>query len=104
MTPPGGYFANIAGIAVGAVVSFLISAFLLKMFGKDSSLEEAQAQVAASKAASKGQAVSGSSTGAAVSANDVKKIVLCLRRRYGFLCHGRDDAPEQAERRWHHGY
>ena len=75
MTPPGGYFANIAGIAVGAVVSFLISAFLLKMFGKDSSLEEAQAQVAASKAASKGQAVSGSSTGATVSANDVKKIV-----------------------------
>lgn len=76
MTPPGGYFANIAGIAVGAIVSFLISAFLLKMFGKDASLEEAQAQVAASKAASKGQTpAEGSSAGASVSAKDVKKIV-----------------------------
>ena len=76
MTPKGGYFANIVGIAVGAVVSFLISAFLLKMFGKDSSLEEAQAQVAASKAASKGQApASGSATGATVDVRDVKKIV-----------------------------
>ncbi len=72
MTPKGCYFANIAGIAVAAVVSFLLSAFLLKMFGKDSSLAEAQAQVAASKAASKGQAAP---AGAAVSARDVKKIV-----------------------------
>ena len=75
MTPKGGYFANIAGIAVGAAVSFLISAFLLKFFGKDASLEEAQAQVAASKAASKGQAVPAASTGASVSARDVRKIV-----------------------------
>ena len=76
MTPRGGYFANIAGIGVAAVVSFLISVFLLKFFGKDASLEEAQAQVAASKAASKGQAVpSASSTGASVSAKDVRKIV-----------------------------
>lgn len=75
MTPKGGYLANVAGIGVGAIVSFLISAFLLKMFGKDASLEEAQAQVAASKAASKGQAVSASSTGASVSARDVRKIV-----------------------------
>ena len=71
MTPKGGYFANIAGIAIAAVVSFLISVFLLKFFGKDASLEEAQAQVAASKAASKGQAA----PGASVSARDVKKIV-----------------------------
>ncbi len=75
MTPKGGYIANIAGIAVAAVVSFLISAFLLKFFGKDASLEEAQAQVAASKAASKGQAVSAAATGAVVSAKDVNKIV-----------------------------
>ena len=75
MTPKGGYFANIAGIAVAAVVSFLISAFLLKFFGKDASLEEAQAQVAASKAASKGQAAPAASSGASVSAQDVKKIV-----------------------------
>ncbi|MEY8386552.1 PTS mannitol transporter subunit IICBA [Oscillospiraceae bacterium 38-13] len=75
MTPKGGYFANIAGIAVAAVVSFLISAFLLKMFGKDSNLEEAQAKVAASKAASKGQAVPAVSSGASVSAENVRKIV-----------------------------
>ncbi len=74
MTPKGGYFANIAGIAVAAAVSFLISAFLLKFFGKDASLEEAQAQVAASKAASKGQSAPAAS-GASVSARDVKKIV-----------------------------
>ena len=71
MTPRGGYLANIAGIGIAAVVSFLISVFLLKFFGKDASLEEAQAQVAASKAASKGQAVPAVS----VSAKDVRKIV-----------------------------
>ena len=75
MTPRGGYLANIAGIGVAAVVSFLISVFLLKFFGKDASLEEAQAQVAASKAASKGQAIPAASSGASVSASDVKKIV-----------------------------
>lgn len=75
MTPKGGYFANIAGIGIAAVVSFLISVFLLKFFGKDASLEEAQAQVAASKAASKGQAIPAASSGASVSAADVKKIV-----------------------------
>ena len=75
MTPKGGYFANIAGITVAAVVSFLISAFLLKFFGKDASLAEAQAQVAASKAASKGQTIPAASTGASVAAKDVRKIV-----------------------------
>nr|WP_325184694.1 PTS mannitol transporter subunit IICBA [uncultured Oscillibacter sp.] len=75
MTPKGGYFANIAGIAVAAAVSFVISVFLLKFFGKDASLSEAQAQVAASKAASKGQAVPAASSGASVDARDVKKIV-----------------------------
>ena len=74
MTPKGGYLPNFAGIAVGAVVSFLISAFLLKVFGKDADLAEAQAQVAANKAASKGQAIPAAS-GASVSARDVKKIV-----------------------------
>ena len=74
MTPRGGYLANIAGIGIAAVVSFLISVFLLKFFGKDASLEEAQAQVAANKAASKGQAIPAAS-GASVSARDVKKIV-----------------------------
>ncbi|MDE7245292.1 MAG: PTS mannitol transporter subunit IICBA [Oscillospiraceae bacterium] len=79
LTPKGAYFANIAGIAVAAAVSFAISTFLLKAFGKDASLEEAQAAVAASKAKSKGQPVpgasAGGSTGATVNAKDVKKIV-----------------------------
>ncbi len=76
MTPKGGYFANIVGIAVAAAVSFAISVFLLKFFGKDASLAEAQAQVAASKAASKGQAPAvESTTGAEVDIKSVKKIV-----------------------------
>ena len=75
MTPKGGYFANIVGIAVAGAVSFAISVFLLKFFGKDASLAEAQAQVAASKAASKGQAPVESSTGADVDIKSVKKIV-----------------------------
>ncbi|MCI8422641.1 MAG: PTS mannitol transporter subunit IICBA [Lawsonibacter sp.] len=76
MTPPGGYMANFAGIGIAAVVSFAISVFLLKFFGKDASLAEAQAQVAASKAASKGQSVSAeSTTGASVDIHSVKKIV-----------------------------
>ena len=50
MTPKGSYFANIAGIAIAAVVSFVLAVVLLKMFGKDGDLEAAQQQVAASKA------------------------------------------------------
>ena len=76
MTPKGAYFANIAGIAVAGAVSFAISVFLLKFFGKDANLAEAQAQVAASKAASKGQAVNADApTGADVDIKAVKKIV-----------------------------
>lgn len=76
MTPKGCYFANIVGIAVAGAVSFAISVFLLKFFGKDGDLAEAQAQVAASKAASKGQAPAvESSTGADVDLKSVKKIV-----------------------------
>jgi PTS system mannitol-specific IIC component len=76
MTPKGGYFANIVGIAVAGAVSFAVSVFLLKFFGKDASLAEAQAQVAASKAASKGQAPAAeSTTGAEVDIKSVKKIV-----------------------------
>lgn len=74
MTPKGCYFANIAGIAISTAVSFLIAVFLLKFFGKDGDLEAAQQQVAASKAASKGQSVA-AVTGASVSASDVRKIV-----------------------------
>ena len=77
MTPKGCYFANIVGIAVAGAVSFAISVFLLKFFGKDADLAEAQAQVAASKAASKGQAAPAADapTGAQVDVKSVKKIV-----------------------------
>jgi PTS system mannitol-specific IIC component len=75
MTPKDCYFANIAGIAVGIVVSFAISVVLLKLFGKDGDLEAAQQQVAANKAASKGQTIPASTSGATVSADSVKKIV-----------------------------
>lgn len=74
MTPKGCYFANIAGITVAAVVSFVLGVILLKMFGKDGDLEAAQQQVAASKAASKGQAIPAAG-GTQVSASDVRKIV-----------------------------
>lgn len=71
MTPKGSYFANIAGIAVAAVVSFVLAVFLLKNFAKgEGDLEEAQQRTAAMKATSKGRTV-----GAAVSAGEVRKIV-----------------------------
>lgn len=78
LTPQGSFIANIAGIGIAAIVSFVISVFLLKAFGKDASLEEAQQQVAASKAASKGQTVSDSApvnTGADIDMRFVRKIV-----------------------------
>lgn len=69
MTPKGSYIANIAGIAIAAVVSFALGVVLLKAFGKDTDLEEAQRKVAEMKAAAKGQ------TDVKVLANDVHKIV-----------------------------
>lgn len=55
LTPKDCCFANIMGIGVAAAaVSFAVSV-LLKFFGKEASLADAQAQVAASKAAAKGE-------------------------------------------------
>ena len=48
MTPKGSYAANLAGIGTAVLVSFAVSVFLLKLFGKDADLAEAQAQAAAS--------------------------------------------------------
>ena len=59
MTPPGGYFANIVGIAVAGAVSFAVSSVFIKATAKadeEDSLAEAQANMKAMKAASKGQA------------------------------------------------
>ena len=59
MTPPGGYFANIVGIVVAAAVSFAVASVFIKATANDDeedSLAEAQANMKAMKAASKGQA------------------------------------------------
>lgn len=74
MTPKGHYFANIMGIAVATVVSFFVGFVLLKAFGKDEDIEDAQKKVQDMKTSAKGlaspaQAVSPIITGT------VKKIV-----------------------------
>ncbi len=59
MTPKGGFAANIAGIAVATVVTFLLSAILMKLFVKDTdedALEASTAKMQAMKAESKGTA------------------------------------------------
>lgn len=72
MTPKGHYFANIMGIAVAAAVSLALGIVLLKLFGKDEDLEEAQRKVQDMKAASKGSAPAVSSR---ESSMDIRKIV-----------------------------
>ncbi len=58
MTPAGSYFANITGISLAAVVTFILSVILLKAFAKDAededSLAAAQASVQDMKAEAKG--------------------------------------------------
>ncbi|MDR1808167.1 MAG: PTS mannitol transporter subunit IICBA [Propionibacteriaceae bacterium] len=54
MTPKGGFLPNILAIGTAIVVSFLVSSFLLKVFGKDGDLDAAQQQVSGMKAQSKG--------------------------------------------------
>ncbi|MFA6688323.1 MAG: PTS mannitol transporter subunit IICB [Sphaerochaetaceae bacterium] len=71
MTPHGAYFANIMGILVGAVATFLLSVVLLKAFGKEeASLETAKAEVKAMKRESKGEPTTGT-----VHGGPVQKIV-----------------------------
>lgn len=54
MTPRGGYLGVILGVAAAAVVSYLVALPLLKFFGKDEDLEDAQSKVDGMKAESKG--------------------------------------------------
>jgi PTS system mannitol-specific IIC component len=42
MTPKGGYLATLAGVAVGTIVSFLVSSFLLKLDNKEATEEDFQ--------------------------------------------------------------
>ena len=76
MTPKGAYFANIVGIAAGCAVSFVVTVTLMKLFVREAEgdFEAAQAQLAADKAAAKGQAID-VTAGVYVDPKDVKKIV-----------------------------
>jgi len=56
MTPKGAFFANIADFLVSTVVSCAVASIFVKASAKDEdSLEDAQAEMSAKKAASKGQ-------------------------------------------------
>lgn len=74
MTPPDCYFANIAAVLVATTVSFAVSSVFIKATAKsdaesEDSLEKAQANMAAMKAASKGV-----STEKQVAGKDIKFI------------------------------
>lgn len=67
------YVAVLAGVAVAAIVSFVISVPILKFAGKEENLEESQAKIQAMKKASKG--IKEEAAVAAPVAGKVKKIV-----------------------------
>lgn len=76
MTPKGSYASVLAGVAVGAIVSFLVGSIILKASkdnGDEESLDEAQAKMKDMKAESKG--AKASETAVNVSKADVKLIV-----------------------------
>ena len=76
MTPKGGYASVLAGVAVGAIVSFLVGSIILKSSKNDEeteSFDEAQAKIKDMKVESKGQKTSETITN--VSNADVKSIV-----------------------------
>lgn len=73
MTPRGGYLPVLAGVAVAAVVSFLVALPLLKFAGKDTDLADSQAKMKQMKAESKGNA--GAQAAAPVEAGAIHKIV-----------------------------
>ncbi len=80
MTPSGAYFANILGITVSVVVTFLLSSVLLKVFGKETGdLEATKNKVQEMKRESKGFAVEAQNQpvaeGKAGGLHNVKKIV-----------------------------
>ncbi len=54
MTPSDAYFANILGIVVSIIVTFVLSALLLKNFGKDADLDKAKEEMQAAKNEAKG--------------------------------------------------
>ncbi|MDR3210917.1 MAG: PTS mannitol transporter subunit IICBA [Planctomycetota bacterium] len=73
MTPRGGFFANITSIILAAVVSFILSVVLLRVYGKDEAdLSTSQRRIKEMKAESKGLATP---AGAAIDTANVTKIV-----------------------------
>lgn len=75
MTPRGGYFANIMGILLSTVVSFVLAVVLLRAFGKDDDIEESKAKVKGMKAESKGKLV-----------EKVKDFNMADVRKIAFVC------------------
>lgn len=75
MTPKGSYFGVLAGVAVGAIVSFLVGSIILKTSknSEEQDIDEAQAKMKDMKAESKGAKVSEATVN--VSKSDVKLIV-----------------------------
>jgi PTS system mannitol-specific IIC component len=71
MTPRGAYLPNILAIVLSMAVSFVLSSVLLKIFGKDSDLEESKEKVRMMKAEAKGTPAPAADINMAV----VKKIV-----------------------------
>ncbi|MGM0218494.1 PTS mannitol transporter subunit IICBA [Enterococcus sp. AZ126] len=55
LTPQGAYFANIAGIVVATIVSFLVASIIIKADKKEEDLLASQAAVAEAKATAKNQ-------------------------------------------------
>ena len=76
MSPPSAVLPNIIGIAAACGVSFIVTVTLMKLFVREAEgdFEAAQAAMAASKAASKGQSID-VTAGVYVDPKDVKKIV-----------------------------
>ena len=72
MTPRGGYFGVLAGVAVAAAVSFVVALPLLRFTGKGGELEESKDKVKQMKQESKGNQTAEKKT---VSGGSVKKIV-----------------------------
>lgn len=72
MTPRGAHIAVLASVIIATIVSFVVGTPLLKIFGKDESLETAKDKVKDMKSESKGQL---KETAAAVASGLVTKIV-----------------------------
>ncbi|WP_138754968.1 PTS mannitol transporter subunit IICB [Paenibacillus sinopodophylli] len=79
MTPKGGMLAMLAGVLVATIVSFLVSALLLKTskhnVGEDNDLAQASQKVQQMKAASKGTTATPSAAQTQLSRDQVNKIV-----------------------------